>query len=488
MSEPGEAHRFHRAYEERVLGPDHAFAARTFYATFLDVLVAHVHAVRALPHAAGHLDEIDTLLDALARQYDVEPPVKCPGVPDLYFGVQERVAAEIGADTLAWLRLGLSRNDLDMTVYVLVARGRALEVASSLGALIAVLAASAEAHVDTIFIARTHHQPAQPITLGHRLAAYVAALERDAARWLGVLDRLDRCPLGAAALAGSSHPLDRRATAGALGFAAPTSNTYDAVAAGDPQFDAVATAAVTASTLSRIVHDLLFDAERGVLIVPDGLVQGSSIMPQKRNPVALEHARTRLSRVMGSAQRLAFLQHNIPFGDLNDVGTDAQEAWHDTIDDMLAALDLVHAVLDGAAWNESLLADEAARSDVTATELADELVRRAGLGFPRAHAVAAALVARMAASGVPFLRATPSDLVAVGGPQWDEDTLASAIDPREFVLRRSGVGGPAPDEVRRQLSAASRSMMEYRERVENSTERHHSAIRDLRTSRKDGST
>ena len=488
MSSPSSGSTFHRSYEERVLGPDHAFASHALYATFLDVLVAHVQAVRALPAATGHADAIDRLLDALLRQHDLAPPEKQPGIPDLYFGLQRRLEADVGGDVLAWLRLGLSRNDLDMTVYLVAARSKVLEVATSLLDLVDRAIALADEHAETVVIARTHHQPAQPITLGHRLAAYVAALLRDAARWWGALERLDRSPLGAAALAGSSHPLDRTAAAHALGFAEATSNTYDAVAAGDLQFEAAATASVTASTLSRITHDLLFEAERGTLVVADGLVQGSSIMPQKRNPVALEHARTRLSRVMGSAQRLAFLQHNIPFGDLNDVGTDAQESWHDTIDDLVAALDLLRAVLETARWNEVQLAEEVARSDVTATELADELVRRAGLGFPEAHAVAAALVARMAAAGRPFLEATPEDLEAAGGPRWDRATLATTVAPQEFVRRRSGLGGPAPVEVRRQLSLASRSVMEYRRRVDGVSQRYETAIRALRTPRKDGST
>jgi argininosuccinate lyase len=485
VSPSGTGGPWHPAYAEGVMACDQRFAARAFYATFLDALTAHLDVVAALDVARGHEPEIERLREALQGQRDLPPPEPEAGVPDLYFGIQRRLEAQVGSDALAWLRLGLSRNDLDMTVYVMAARARLLAVARRVGALQDALLRQAEDGIRTIVIARTHHQPAQPTTLGHRLAAAAAVVERHQRRLLGTLQRLDRCPLGAAAMTGSSYPLDRHAAARALGFPEPVENTLDAVASADGQLDLAATAQALAIDLSRLTHDLLRDAEDGRLRLSDDLVQGSSIMPQKRNPVALEHARTRFSRVAGGAGQLAYLSHNIPHADLNDVGTDAQEPLHALFDTLEAGLDLLIACLQGGRWDEARLAAEAAASDTTATELADELVRTAGLPFPEAHHVAASLVARMSDRGRPLQQATPDDLTAAGGPALAADALAAALSPEAFVARRSGLGGPAPEAVRSHLVRLAERQAAYHDVVAQAATRIDSALRDLRTRGKD---
>jgi argininosuccinate lyase len=479
--------RWHPAYVERVLAPDHRYAARHFRDDFLDALTAHLRCVAELP-VAGTPDAraaIAALEAEIAAERDRPAPEPAPGVPDLYFALQGRFAAAAGDDALAWLRLGLSRNDLDMTVYVLAARRRLLGIARALARVQTALLHHADAHLHTIVIARTHHQPAQPSTLAHLLAAAAAVIDRDLQRLEGALARLDRCPLGAAALAGSSHPLDRAASARALGFTAPVANTYDAVASGDWQTEIAALTQTTAVGLSRLIALLIGAAEDGWLRLTDDLTQGSSIMPQKRNPVVLEHARTRASRAAGAAQQLAFLAHNVPFGDLNDTGTDAQEPLHGALDALEASLDLLHAALAGAIWVGAVLAERAAATDTTATELADELVRSGGLPFPRAHALAAALLARLQRSGRALAQATPADLEAVGGPAWDEATLASASSPEAFVTRRSGLGGPAPDAVAAHLRDLRAGLDEYHRAVDARTNRIDLALRTLRAPRKD---
>jgi len=236
---------------------------------------------------------------------------------------------------------------------------------------------------------------------------------------------------------------------------------------------------------SRLVYELLRAAEEGALRLSDELVQGSSIMPQKRNPVALEHARTRLSRAAGAAQQLAFLHHNIPFTDLNDVGTDAQEPLDILLTAFESALDLVNACLQGAAWDEALLAARAAASDTTATELADELVRTAGLPFPEAHQVAASLVRQMAERGRPLQQATPDDLSTVGGPALRREALEDALSPASFVARRSGLGGPAPEATRAHLMLLRDRLAAYHDVVATTAQRIDGALRTLRTPRKD---
>ncbi len=486
---------WHRAYVERVLAPDHAFAAEHLHVAFLDALTAHVRTVARLPLARPHGPEIAVLEAALKRQRAAPPPPPEAGVPDLYFGFQKRLLADLtegaGGDaeeaerTLAWMRLGLSRNDLDMTVYVLAAREALLRVADGAGALRAALLDLAEAHVETVIIATTHHQPAQPTTLGHYLAAAAAAVGRDHERILGALRRLDRCPLGAAALAGTSHPLDRVFTAAALGFAEPVANTYDAVAASDWQLDVAALGQTMGVGLSRLVHDLVDAAADGWLRLDDDLVQGSSIMPQKRNPVTLEHARTRFSRAAGASQILAFSSHNVPFGDVNDIGPDVQEALRTTLGALEGGLDLLVACLRGAHVDVDRLAARAAATDTTATELADELVRTGGLAFQAAHRITAALVRDLAREGRPLQQAKPDDLVACGGPLLGADDLAEALSPRAFVARRDGLGGPAASAVRVHLAQSRSELAEYHRAVDTMKARIDAAHRDLRAPGKD---
>lgn len=486
---------WHPAYADRVLAADHRFAAARLYDAFLDALTAHLRTVARLPNAVGAGDEIARLEAALLAQRALPPPPPEAGVPDLYFALQRRLAARVATrggaadpdEALAWLRLGLSRNDLDMTAYVLAARDALLRLARRAGELGGVLLDLAEAHVDTVIIATTHHQPAQPTTLGHYLAAAAAFVGRDHDRILGAMRRIDRCPLGAAALAGSSHPLDRAFSAHALGFAGPVANTYDAVASGDWQLDVAALGQTLGVNLSRLVHDLVAAASDGWLRLADDLVQGSSIMPQKRNPVTLEHARTRFGRAAGLAQALAFAGHNVPFGDVNDVGPDAQEAVHGVLDALEAGLELLVACLRGATVDLDRLAARAAVTDTTATELADELVRTCGLAFPAAHRTAAALVRRMAAQGRPLPTATPDDLAACDGSAMTRDALAAALSPAAFVARRDGLGGPAPAAVRSQVARARADLAEYHRSVETLTARIDAAYRDLRTPGKDSS-
>ena len=476
---------WHPSYRDWVLTPDYAFAQRYLKEPLLDALVAHARTVGALPAAAGHQPALAALEAGLQRLRHCDVGPLEADVPDLYFVLQRALAADVGPEPLGWLRLGLSRNDLDMTVYVLRARSTSLTRLRALLALQLALLDLADRHLDTLMIAHTHHQPGQPTTLAHYLAAIAAALERDVMRALQALARLDRCPLGAAALAGSSHPLDRQAAAERLGFSEPVASTYDAVAAADWQVDIASVAQSVALTCSRLLCDLIAWAGSGVLRLDDGLVQGSSIMPQKRNPVALEHARTRCSRALGVAQAVMLPSHNIPFGDLNDFGPDAQGALQTLHQLLLGGLELTLACLRGCRFDTALLERQVAASDTTATELADELVRSGGCSFPDAHHHVAALVARMAQAGRPFSQAGADDLVAVGGPALAAETLAAAVSPRAFVDRRSGLGGPAPVAVRVHLRALRERSGEYHGAVDGMAARIDAARQQLRGPGKD---
>lgn len=447
---------FHKVYVESVLMPDYRFARQHLAPLFLDAMTAHVMTVAELPEAnvRAHQDDIARLLAALRELRGEVLPEYAEDVPDLYFAMNAWLESRLGQGPVSFLRLGLSRNDLDMTVYKMRTRELLLGIMQYLAKLRGALLAQAAAHLETVLIAQTHHQPGQPTTVAHYLAAVDSGLERDLERLFEAYGRLNTCPLGAAALSGSSHPLDRHRTAALLGFDAPVANTYDAVAAADWQVEFVTRLQNLALTLSRFVHDLIHWAADGLYVLHDGLVQGSSIMPQKRNPVALEHARTRFSRTLGSSQMVLYSAHNIPFTDLNDFGPDIQGALVSLVIQLDGGLTLLTACLEEGHFNRERLAHQEGRTDTTATELADELTRLQGLSFQEAHRLAAALVKKLCQEGRILQEATPEDLLELGGPALSAEVLRGALDPAAFVRRRSGYGGPAPERVAEQLERA----------------------------------
>lgn len=454
---------WHPAYREGVLAADYRFAAEHLKQYFIDAMTAHLDTVLRMPAYAGAQTQATgaTLRQALLALHDTPAPQQADDVPDLYFALQRSLEQSLG-DAVGLIRVGLSRNDLDMTVYKMNGRAYHLEVWRQLLDLRQQLLRQAETHLDTILIAETHHQPGQPSTVAHYLGAVEEQASRDTQRLQQAYDRMNRSPLGAAALAGSSHPLDRQFTATRLGFDAPVANTYDAVASADWEFDLVSVAQGMALGLGRLVTDLLAWAANGTYRLDDDLVQGSSIMPQKRNPVSLEHARTKFSRVAGAASMFHFSSHNIPFTDLNDFGPDIQGALTTQHRQLLGALRLLTACLGGGAFDAPKLAQIAAETNTTATELADVLSREHGLAFPAAHGAVARLVSLMSDQGRPLTMATPADLEAAGGPRLTADELTAALDPAAFVRRRAGLGMPAPSVMTTQLVRA-------RERLEADT-------------------
>ncbi|UCH27755.1 MAG: argininosuccinate lyase [Trueperaceae bacterium] len=448
--------RWHEIYRENVLMPDYRFASQHLAPHFLDAMTAHVRTVKRLPDAKvrSHQPEIARLEAALAALRHEPLPRYDTEVPDLYFAFNARLEGGLGREVVSFLRMGLSRNDLDMTVYKMRTRELLLDIIERVCALRRALLNQASTHVETVFIAQTHHQPGQPTTVAHYLAAVDNVLARDLERLLEAYARLNTCPLGAAALAGSSHPLDRHYTAELLGFDAPVSNTYDAVAASDWQVEFATNMQSVALTLSRFVCDLLIWTSQGLYVLAEGLVQGSSIMPQKRNPVVLEHARTRFSRALGSSQMMLYSSHNIPFADLNDFGPDIQGALISLFIQLRGGLELVTVSLEEGAFDLAKLAELVRCTDTTATELADELTRRCEVSFQEAHRLAGELVKRLCEQGRNLQEATSSDLVTLGGPELEDEVLKEALDAATFVRRRYGFGGPAPEAVGEHVAQA----------------------------------
>lgn len=478
---------WHESYRTRVLERGYQFAEKHLHHHFLDALTAHLDTVAKLPlfaNAAAQ-DDIRALRTSLVELHDVTFPPQAPEVPDYFYAIQTELERRHG-DVAGIGRTGLSRNDLDMAVYKLAARAQLLATGEDILRLREHVLALAEKHTSTVLIAYTHHQPGQPITVAHYLVAVLHMLERTSERLIQGLARLDSSPLGAAALAGSSHPLDREFTAGQLGFAGPTLNTYEAVSSSDWQYDLIAVTDALALDMSRFVTDLILWSERGWFRLADGLVQGSSIMPQKRNPVTLEHARTAFSRALGYTGVIRISSHNIPLGDLNDFGPDLQEALVLQRTELDAALTLLSAACELGDFVPAALEKVAAETDTTATELADVLVRDYGLTFPEAHHIVQVLVTQKQAASEVFPSLTPAEVVHAGGPELSAEALHDAIAPKAFVARRNGIGGPAEEAVATQLIHIQKQLSRDTLQLHKNRDSANAAITQLRNPRSEG--
>jgi argininosuccinate lyase len=449
---------FSPEYVRLVLNENFTDAKTLFLAPFMAVQRAHL----VMLAGCGLLgrDEARALRDALAAidPASVERTAYSTDFEDLFFHLEQRLAASAGEDLAGRLHLARSRNDIDMTIYRMRLREWLLDVAEAVVLLRRAFVDVAAAHTGTLFPAHTHTQPAQPTTLAHYLLAAVEQFERDTQRLLAGYARTNRNPLGACAITGTGFPIDRQRTSDLLGFAEPTGNTYGSIAAADHLLEAVAAAAIAAAGAGRVVQDLLLwcTHEVGYLRLPDGLVQSSSLMPQKRNPVALEHARVLASKAAGQAAAVATAVHNTPFGDIVDTEDDLQPLVAAVFTDATRALTLVAVAVRSATFDVARMRARAGEGWVTLTELADTLVRDHGLSFRIAHRIAA-----RAAAGPSSRVEDLVESIARASREFDgreirmmPEALSRALSPEHFVAIRDTPGGPSAAQTASALAAA----------------------------------
>ena len=381
---------------------------------------------------------------------------------DLFFYVERLLVARCGDDAAGRLHTARSRNDIDMTMYRMAQREWILAAIDATLALRRALMPLAERYRGAVLAAHTHTQPAQVSTIAHYLQAVVEQLERDAVRLKAAYASTNQNPLGACAITGTGFPIDRERTTELLGFDATTCNTYGSIASVDYLLESVSATAVMLIGLGRVVQDLLLwcTVEFGYLRLPDGFVQGSSIMPQKRNPVALEHARAIGSKAAAQAGAVMVAVHNTPFGDIVDTEDDLQPLVAQMFKDAVRAVSLVAAAMAGAEFDVEKLAERAGQNWITVTELADTLARDHGLPFRTAHTIAARLVAGSRASPEKGLAALVREISRdVGGKEIDysDAQLAEILSPTHFVEVRKTHGGPSPSETERALGVSKQA-------------------------------
>jgi argininosuccinate lyase len=382
---------------------------------------------------------------------------------DLFFYVESLLVQACGEDVAGRLHTARSRNDIDMTMYRMRQREFVLTLLEAVQDLRLALIELADRHRDTLFAAHTHTQPAQPSTIAHYLLGVIEQLERDAVRLRAAYACTNRNPLGSCAITGTGFPIDRNLTSDLLGFEGPTGNTYGSIATVDYLLESVSATAVTLAGLGRFVQDMLLwcTMEFGYLRLADGFVQSSSIMPQKRNPVALEHARAIGSKALGQATGIILSVHNTPFGDIVDTEDDLQPLVASMFRDAVRAVTLVAAAMKDASFDVARLEARAAEGGTTSTELADHLVRKHGLPFKTAHGIAARLMkARREypqASLAEALVSASADLIGVPLTYTDAE-IAQIMSPRHFIEVRRTHGGPAPTETARALEDSRQAL------------------------------
>jgi argininosuccinate lyase len=391
-------------------------------------------------------------LDDATARLDPAALVYTGAHEDYFFWLESELRVRLGADLAGRLHTGRSRNDIDHTIFKMSLRARLLALLARLETLVATLLARATAEAATLVVAYTHGQPAQPTTFGHYLCALVEMLLRDATRLLHAVDTVDRCSLGAAAITTSGFGLDRARVAALLGFAAVQENAYGCIAAVDYVAEPYAALKLLCLGLGRFVQDLNIwtGFETAHIRVPDAFVQISSVMPQKRNPVPVEHLRLLLSLAAGRAETVLLTLHNTPFTDMNDAEGEVQAAGYEAFDTVERALVLLEAFMAAIEIDEAKVRQHIAESCITITEVADTLVREEGVSFRQAHEIASALARRMIAAGetlatLPMAAFAEAFAAAIGRPPaMREDRFRVIATPEHFVAVRTMQGGPAP--------------------------------------------
>jgi argininosuccinate lyase len=402
--------------------------------------------------SADDAEKISEGLDQVAAEYAANGVPEDLALEDIHMATEARLAALIGP-VAGRLHTARSRNDQVATDFKLWVRDALDAVDAGLAGLQVALVTRAEEHAGSVMPGFTHLQSAQPVTLGHHLMAWYEMTRRDRSRFADARARMNQCPLGAAALAGTGFPIDRTATSTALGFARPTDNSLDSVSDRDFALDYLMAASACALHLSRMAEEIVIWASQpfGFISLPDAWSTGSSIMPQKRNPDAAELVRGHAGRICGCLTALMMTMKGLPLAYSKDMQDDKPPVFeaHDLLALSIAAMSGMSESLTFRADRMRALAQS---GFATATDLADWLVREAGLPFREAHHVTGQAVKFAETTGQGLADLPIADLQAI-----DARITADVFDVLSIdasVASRTSHGGTAPSEVRKRIADA----------------------------------
>ncbi len=391
-------------------------------------------------------------LDQIAGEYEASGVPENWDLEDIHMTTESRLAELIGP-VAGRLHTARSRNDQVATDFKLWVREACVQADTALGYLQVTLVTRAQEHAASIMPGFTHLQTAQPVTLGHHLMAYYEMAARDRSRFADAHARMCQCPLGAAALAGTGFPIDRHATAAALGFAMPTANSLDSVSDRDFALDYLMSAAQTALHLSRLAEELIIWASQpfGFVTLPDSLSTGSSIMPQKKNPDAAELVRGHTGRIVGCLTALMITMKGLPLAYSKDMQDDKPPVF-EAANLLGLCIAAMTGMIEGATFRTDRMRAAAELGFATATDLADWLVQQAGIPFREAHHITGVAVKLAESRGVALDVLPLADLQAIDA-RIDERVFA-ALSIEASVAARVSHGGTAPDEVRKRIAEA----------------------------------
>ena len=399
---------------------------------------------------------IQSGLDSIYAEYAANGVPEDLTLEDIHMVTETRLRALVG-EPAARLHTARSRNDQVATDFRLWVRNATHEIDAGLRAFQSALVTRAEEHADSIMPGFTHLQVAQPVTLGHHLMAYYEMTKRDRSRFADCRSRLNQSPLGAAALAGTSFPIDRAATALALGFDGPMANSLDAVSDRDFALEFLTAAAQTALHLSRLAEEMIIWASQpyGFISLPDAWSTGSSIMPQKRNPDAAELVRGHAGRIIGCMNSLMITMKGLPLAYSKDMQDDKPPVF-EAYDLLALSIAAMTGMVANVTFNTPRMRDVAGSGFSTATDLADWLVREFGMPFREAHHVTGSVVKSCEARGINLSDITVDDLSAIN------PALAGCNLPdlsiEGSVNSRTSAGGTAPMRVKEAISTAKKEL------------------------------
>lgn len=438
--------------------------------------------------AADQARDIAKALDSIDAEINPAELVYTGEVEDFFFLIEKELKKRVGPDLGGRLHTSRSRNDIDHTLFKLGLRERLNVLIAKALNLHKALIEAAEREKATLIVAYTHGQPAQPSTFGHYLSGMVEFVGRDIERLFEAYRIVDLSPMGAAAITTSGFPIDRARVADLLGFAAPLQNSYSCIAGVDYITSTYSAIELMFLHLGRPIQDFQVwtSFEVGQMYVPNALVQISSIMPQKRNPVPIEHLRHLASQTYGRAQAMLTVMHNTPFTDMNDSEGETQAMGYQAFESAYRVLDLLAALVAQVRIDPARVANNIRRSCITITELADSLVRREGLSFREGHEIAAAVAKAVVAIGgdlvsdgyAPFTEAFEK---ATGRKSnLDEAVFAELVSPEYFVSVRTRFGGPAPEPLAAAFAGYRQQAADFSAQHQNLLRRQADAARMLK--------
>lgn len=395
-------------------------------------------------------------LTAIYAEYEADGVPEDLTLEDIHMVTETRLRELVG-EPAARLHTARSRNDQVATDFRLWVRSAIERVDAGLQAFQSALVSRAEENVGSIMPGFTHLQVAQPVTLGHHLMAYYEMTKRDRSRFADCRARLNQSPLGAAALAGTSFPVDRTATASALGFDGAMANSLDSVSDRDFAIEFLTAATQTALHLSRLAEEMILWASQpyAFISLPDAWSTGSSIMPQKRNPDAAELVRGHAGRIMGSMTSLMVTMKGLPLAYSKDMQNDKPPVF-EAYDLLALSIAAMTGMVANVSFNTARMREVAASGFSTATDLADWLVREHGLPFREAHHITGSVVKSCEARGVSLESITAEDLAAIDPRLAGSDLPDLSVDGS--VASRTSAGGTAPVRVNEAVAVAKKEL------------------------------